>query len=441
MEDEQVKLQAVVVGGGPAGLAAACTLAQAGVETAVVERGEYCGAKNVSGLLYSTVLSEVLPDYLDSAPLERPVSRRSLTFLDGEAHWSLSFGADAWSSAPFNYTHVVYRARFDRWFAEQAEELGVSLLEGMVVDGLVYEEGGGDRRPVGVQLRDDEPIYADVIILADGANCLVTEKTLAELGMRRGAKPQTWAVGVKQIVSLPREKIEDRFSLNPDEGCALDFMGEPFSGLVGGGFLYTGVDTVAVGFAAKTDSFVQSKSKPREVIDAFCRHPVVRKYVQGGELEEYSCHLIPEGGQLAIPQLAADSLLIAGDAAGLVNMSLYHEGSNHAMASGRAAAETAVAALQQGDFSRSMLRRYEQRLKETFVLPDLAKYREVPEILDSVPELFSLYPAKVCGLLVDFFTVSQRTKAETQKQAIRKFLSGVPKLKGIADLWKARKLL
>ncbi|PJB71726.1 MAG: hypothetical protein CO095_07790 [Armatimonadetes bacterium CG_4_9_14_3_um_filter_58_7] len=72
---------------------------------------------------------------------------------------------------------------------------------------------------------------------------------------------------------------------------------------------------------------------------------------------------------------------------------------------------------------------------------DLSKYKDVPEVMDSVPELFSLYPSKVCSLLIDFFEVSLRSKAEVQKQAIQKFLSGVPKLKGIRDIWKVRKLI
>lgn len=441
MADEQVKLDALVVGGGPSGLSAALVMASHGLEVGVLERGEFCGSKNVSGLLYTTVLRDLVPDYLDSAPLERPVSRRTLTFLDSQAHWSVTFGADAWSDNPFNHTHVVYRSQFDRWFAKQAEDAGASLLEGMVVDGLVYEGTGSERRPVGVRVRDDEPLFADIIVLADGANSIVTDHAIRELDLHRGQKSQTWAVGLKQIVSLPREKIEDRFNLEAHEGCALDFIGAPFDGLVGGGFLYTGKDSIAVGFAAKAESFAKRKVKPEEVINAFTSHPQVRKYLQGGELEEYSAHMIPESGYLAIPELAANNLMIVGDAAGLVNMSLYHEGSNHAMASGRAAGETAIAAKQSGDFSRQGLQSYRDRLSNTFVLPDLAKYKEVPEIMDSIPELFSLYPSKLCSLLIDFFTVSQRTKAETQKQAIRKFLYGLPKLSNARNLWKARRLI
>ncbi|NCO92545.1 MAG: FAD-dependent oxidoreductase [Armatimonadetes bacterium CG_4_10_14_3_um_filter_66_18] len=441
MSDEQVKLDALVVGGGPAGLAAALTMARQGMEVGVLERGDSCGSKNVSGLLYTTVLSDLLPDYLDSAPLERPVSRRTLAFLDGEAHWSATFGAEAWSAAPCNHTHVVHRPQFDRWFAEQTEEAGASILDSMVVEGLVYEGDGPGKRAVGVQVRDDEPLYADAIVLADGANCLVTESAISELGLAKGKKPQTWALGVKQIVALPREKIEDRFNLDPHEGCALDFFGSPFEGLVGGGFLYTGRETVGVGFAAKAESFAARKLKPREVLDAFCRHPVVRKYLQGGELIEYSCHMIPESGYLAIPELIGNGVLIAGDAAGLVNMSLYHEGSNHAMASGRAAGQTAAKAHAAGDFSKAALQPYVSQLQDTFVMKDMAKYQEIPEIMDALPELFSLYPRKLCSLLIDFFTVSQQPKADTQKAAIRKFFAGLPKLQGAHNLWKARKLV
>ena len=441
MDEEQVKLDALVIGGGPAGLSAACAMAGAGMEVGVLERGEFCGAKNVSGLLYTTVLSEILPDYLESAPLERPVTRRSLAFLDREAYWSVSFGSEAWCEKPYNHTHVVYRAQFDRWFAGQTEELGATLLEGMVVENLLYEGEGATKRPVGVQIRDDEPLYADVIVLADGANCMVTDRAINELNLSRGAQEQTWAVGVKQIISLPREKLEDRFNLEPNEGCAIDYIGVPFEGLVGGGFVYTGRESVVVGFAAKAETFKHNRVSPAQVMDAFIQHPAVRRYVQGGNLEEYSAHMIPESGYRAIPEMVGNHVMIAGDAAGLVNMSMYHEGSNHAMASGRAAGETAAVAREAGDFSKEALQPYVQKLRASFVMRDLSKYKDVPEVMDSVPELFSLYPSKVCSLLIDFFEVSLRSKAEVQKQAIRKFLSGVPKLKGIRDIWKVRKLI
>jgi electron transfer flavoprotein-quinone oxidoreductase len=439
-DDEQVKMDAIVVGGGPAGLSAAFTMAKAGMEVMLVERGEYCGSKNVGGLLYGTVLNKLIPNFFEKAPIERPVSRRTLVFLGEGEHVSMNFGADEWSKPPYNNTFIVHRSQFDRWYSKQAEAAGANLIEGMVVDDLLYEGSNGDRRVVGVKLRGDEEFRADVVVLADGANCLVSEKARADLGLKPGLVKQEYAVGVKEILGLPRGVIEDRFNLDPNEGVAIDFFGTPFKGLIGGGFLYTAKDSVHLGFAARIESMTHAGLSPNEVMDALKAHPVVRKYVRGAELLEYSAHMIPEGGYNAVTELHGNGVMIAGDAAGFVNMSIYKEGTNHAMESGTCAAETAIEAKRRGDFSAQSLAGYRDRLNQGVAMKDLKKYRKVPEVLEGSPELLSLYPQKVNRLMIDYFTVSSRTKSETQKQAIKTFLSGLPKFKAIRDLIRARHL-
>jgi len=439
-EDEQVKMDAIVVGGGPAGLTAAYVMAKAGMEVMVVERGETCGAKNVGGLVYGTVLNKLIPNFFEKAPIERPVSRRTLVFLGEGEHVSMNFGADEWSHPPFNNTFIVHRSQFDRWYSKEAEAAGANLIEGMVVDGLIYEGSNGDRRSVGVKLRGDEEFRADVVVLADGANCLVSEEARARLNLRPGRVKQEYAVGVKEIISLPRGVIEDRFNLDPNEGVAIDFFGSPFEGLIGGGFLYTAKDSIHLGFAARIESLVHSGLSPNEVMDALKAHPVVRKYVRGGELMEYSAHMIPEGGYDAIGDLFGNGVMIAGDAAGFVNMSIYKEGTNHAMESGRYAAETAIDAKARGNFSSSALSAYRDRLDQGVVLKDLKKFRKVPEVLEASPDLLSLYPKKVNRLLIDMFAVSEKTKSETQKEAFRAFFRGMPKFRAVRDLIRARHL-
>ncbi len=441
MADDQVKMDAIVVGGGPAGLAAAYTMAQAGLQVVLVERGEYAGSKNVGGLLYGTILNEMMPGFAEKAPIERSVAKRQIFFLGEGQHVAVSFGADAWSKPPYNYTYTVHRSQFDRWFAKQVEEAGASLVEGMVVDGLLYQGEGAAKQASGVLIRGGEQFLGDVIVLADGANCLVTEKTRGELGLRGGATKQHFALGVKEVIGLPKGVIEDRFGLSDGEGAAYDFIGVPFAGLIGGGFIYTQKETVCLGFAAKLETLAKGHQKPTEIMDAFKRHPVVANFLRGGELLEYSAHLIPEGGYDAVPQLAGNGVLIAGDAAGLVNMSLYKEGTNHAMESGRTAGEVAKLAKDKGDFSLATLGEYERRLQASVALADLKKYRALPEILDCTPEVLGLYPAKVTRLLVDYFTNAHESKAAIQKRAVREFFRDLPKLKFVRDLIRARKLM
>lgn len=440
MSEDTVKVDAIVVGGGPAGLSAALTMARAGLETILIERGEYAGAKNVGGLVYGTVLNKLLPDAFKSAPIERPVSRRSISYLGDGCHSSIDFGSGAWSQPPFNNTYIVNRSQFDRWFAKEVEKEGVSLLEGMVCDDLLYEGEGPARKVVGVKLRGDEQFRADVVVLAEGSNCLLTKKAIAALGIPGGQHAQEYAVGVKEIVTMPRTKIEDRFHLGPDEGVAMDFLGQPFKDMVGGGFIYTAREAVHVGAVVRIESMVKAKRSPNDILDAFKRHPFVRTFLEGGELAEYSAHMLPEGGLDAIGGLTGNGAMIVGDAAGLLNMSLYKEGTNHAMESGLYAGQAAAEAKKAGDFSKAGLAGYETRLRGSVVMKDLAKYAKLPEILNGTPALFSLYPDRATRLLVDYFTVSDRPKAEVQKQAVKSFFKDLPKLQLVKDLIRARKV-
>ncbi len=438
--DDSVKMDAIVVGGGPAGLTAALTMARAGLEVMLVERGEYAGAKNVGGLLYGTVLERLMPGFYEKAPIERCVARRSLVFLAPEEHMALDFGAEAWARPPFNHTFIVHRSAFDRWYAAQAEEAGVNLIEGMVVEDLVTETSGGETKVCGVRIAGDEVFYADTVILADGANCLVTERARAALKLRGGRVEQDFAIGAKEILSLPKERIEDRFDLEDGQGAAIDFFGAPFDGLIGGGFLYTARESLHLGFAARIGSLTKAGLSPNDVLERLKAHPLVRRRIQGAELLEYSAHMIPEGGYDAVGDVSGHGVMIAGDAAGLVNMSLYKEGTNHAMESGRLAGETAVEAHGRKDASAAVLAGYAEKLRGGIVMKDLKKYRKVPVVLERSPDLLGLYPRKVNRLLTDFFTVSERTKSKTQREAIRAFLRGLPKWRFLRDAVRARHL-
>lgn len=440
-EEEKVKVDVIVVGGGPAGLVAAYTMAGQGLEVVVIERGEYAGAKNVGGLLYGTVLNELIPGFYEKAPIERPVSKRSLNFLGAEEHFSLAFGSESWSTPPYNNAYIVYRSQFDKWLAGEVEEAGASILEGMVVDDLIYDTANGSKKVVGVNIRGDEAFYADIVILAEGANAQVTKKAVKELGLNPGTKKQEFAVGVKEIIGLPKERIEGRFNILEHEGVALDFFGTPFEGITGGGFIYTGKEALHIGVVGRADSLEKAKTNPNEIMDKFKTHPRIQPYLKGGELLEYSAHMIPEGGYLAVGDVCGNGVMLIGDAAGLVNMSIYKEGTNLAMASGKYAGEAALYAKQKGDFSKQTLMKYDETLRQSKVMLDLKKYRKVPEVFESAPDLFLLYPENIAKLLVDYFEVNGEPKSQTQRKAFKNFIKNMPWFRFVRDAFRARNLL
>ncbi len=162
------QFDAIVVGAGPAGSSAALAMARAGLEVALIERGEYPGAKNVSGAaLYAPdLLSDLLPDYWEEAPVERYMTRRVVTFLGKEAATSLDFRTNRFSKPPYN-GFTILRPKFDRWLAGKAEEAGTFLITSTVVDDLLYK----GKQVVGVRCRREEgDLYAPIVIAADGAN-------------------------------------------------------------------------------------------------------------------------------------------------------------------------------------------------------------------------------------------------------------------------------
>jgi electron transfer flavoprotein-quinone oxidoreductase len=388
----QERFDVVIVGAGPAGSTAALALARAGLKVAIFERGEQPGVKNMFGgiLYYTDVLSELIPDFREQAPIERYVNRHDLIFMTDDASFSISYKDDEFNKSPYNGVTLL-RAKFDPWYAGQAEAAGAFLVPETVVDDLVLE---GDR-VVGVSTRrTDGTVYADVVIAADGANSLLARKA----GLRREFAGSSFAVAAKEILALPAETIEARFNLSDGEGVAQSFIGEATRGMEGGAFLYTNKSSLSLGVVVRLKSLQERKMSIAEVLDSFKNHPHIRPMIADVVLKEYSGHLIPEEGLNMVPQLYGNGILVAGDAAGfLVSTGLTLQGMNLAIASGFAAAQAVLAAKQKGDYSSKGLAGYKDLLKESFVLKDLKTFRHAPSFQGN-PRIYELYPSLVCGV-------------------------------------------
>ena len=433
-QDSQDSFDVIVVGAGLAGSACALTLARSGVRVCVCERGVRPGEKSLSGMiLYGRPLADLIPAFWKEAPVERAITRRRFSVLSQDSEVALDLCFEEFNHEPYNYTFSVLRSRFDRWFAQQAAEAGANLCTGALVENLLWD----GQKVAGVRLRDGLPLRANVVVSCEGTNAFLVEKA----GLRNPYPPRRVAVGVKEVLALPREVLQERFGLEGDEGVAMEFFGQAVKGLVGSAFLYTNQDTLSVGLSCSVESLIEGGVPPAELLAQFKQHPSVRRWVRGGERVEYGAQMIPEGGYYGIPLLVRDGFLVCGSAAGFVGGTFYHEGSSMALLSGRLAAETILEARKRGDYSRRTLKTYVKRLKQSPVIKDLRAQRHLSAWCHQSPRFFKEYPDLAVELLRDYFTASEKPKVEIQRGIVRKFQARVGYLRGLRDFWRFRKVM
>ncbi|MFH1778941.1 MAG: FAD-dependent oxidoreductase [Candidatus Omnitrophota bacterium] len=430
------KFDCIVVGAGPAGVACAYVLAKAGLSVVILERGEVPGSKNVmGGILYSTALTKIIPNFWEEAPVERRIVKKVFSLMSADSEIQVGLRFEDFNKPPFNNTFSVLRGKFDPWFAKKAEEQGAMILNQAVVDKVIVENS----KAIGVKTRLAEgDLFADVVVIAEGSRSLLAK----DLGLRQMYIPEHMVTCAKEVHALSKEVIEERFNLEGDEGMSLEYFGAAVKGFVGSAFIYTNKDTLSIGIGVSTRALKYGKITPNEIIESFKEHPSIRRLIKGGKLLEYSAHMIPEFGYDHLPKLTMDGLIIVGDAAGFVNMNpLYHEGSNLAMASGLIAAETIIEAKKKGDYSNKELSKYRARLEESFVLKDLKRYKGISNFAMKHPEFFKEYPDLLIELARDFFTISEMPKGEARRRMIKKIIKRVNFLRLLIGLYRARKVM
>ncbi len=415
MQDERV--DAIVVGAGPAGVSTALTLARAGLEVVVIERGAYPGAKNVmGGILYRQPTELLVPDFASSAPIERAIIEQRYMLLTDDSAFSGTYRTQAFAEPPYNAFSVM-RADWDQWFAQQAEEAGAFIIPQMTVVDLIWRDGKVD----GVRTGDEEgDLRADVVVIADGANSLLAQKA----GMHREWEPEDQALIAKEIVRLSEETINERFNVPAGQGVAMEVFGKSTAGLLGYGFIYTNRESISIGTGALLSDLITSGLNVNDILNDFKTHPAIAPLVAGGETIEYSAHLIPESGWNALPELYIDGALLVGDAAGMVN-AMNREGSNFAMVSGKLAAQTIIEAKESGDFSSMTLSRYREFLEETFVLKDLRKIRHIKTFAHGRPHLLNEVPELMSQIAREYLTVDSLPLATKQRHIIEMLRSGL----------------
>lgn len=421
MDSEKTnKVEVIVVGGGPAGIACAITIARAGKNVILIERGKFSGSKNVfGGAIYAQPTREIFPNFEKDAPLERRNIEHKYALLGEDDATVISHKKK--TDEAVSYT--VMRGKFDRWMAEEAKKEGVILVEETVVRELIVQDGFVK----GVKTELEE-YFADIVVLADGVNSLLAK----QIGLRGDLKPEDVALSVKEVIKLPKDIINERFHVNDEEGCIYEIFGGSMLGMLGLGFIYTNKESVSIGLGVTLSELVEKGLRPYDLLDKLKAHPEIAPLIKDGELLEYSAHLIPEGGYKKVPLLFGAGVMVCGDAAMFVN-NMHWEGTNLAMISGKLAGETAVVALGKQDYSEHALAYYQEHLENSFVMKDLRTYKDLmSEVANRTEHFLGYYPRKINS----FFEMFESVDSVPKREKYRNFIKSIFTDRSITDLFK-----
>lgn len=390
VERETLDVDVVIVGAGPAGLAAAFHLMQIvkrhneslgesseskldGISVALLEKGKEIGSHGISGAVMDPRgIAELMPDWLErGCPVEAPTGEDSLWLLTETKKFPSPF------LPPMMQQHgnyVVSLSQLARWLGPIVAEQGVDifpefpasrvLMEGDRVVGVRTADKGIDKN--GQRKGNYEPgvdIRAKVTILAEGPRGTLTKQLAGTLDLYAGKNPQVYSVGVKELWQLP----DDRFPA----GRVIHTLGWPLDmQTFGGAFLYGMADRIVdVGLVVGLD-YKNPTLDPHHEFQRLKLHPEIRKILEGGKMIEAGAKAIPEGGYFAMPRLYGDGFLITGDSGGFLNGGRL-KGIHLAIKSGMMAAEATLEALLRGDSSTEVLREYDARFEQSWAREEL----------------------------------------------------------------------
>ena len=423
------KFDCIIVGAGIAGLAAAMILARNNMKFLLIEKGEFAGSKNVSGgVLWGSDLAKLVPNYWEEKDggWERFINHRRLTFMDDQSTFSIDFKSSHFNETPYSGV-VVLRSKFDRWLAGKVQEeiddsdyaMESFIATNIKVDEILME----NEKAVGIRTGEEE-FHADSVIISEGVNNLLTR----QVGLQDDYVPADHMLtGIKEVIRYDQKVLEDRFQLNGLSGMSNEFVGFATDGVEGGGFLYTNRDTISLGLVAGIKDMREKEKSPHDLLNTFKAHPVIQDTIKGGEVVEYSAHVVSSGDKRAMPkEVYKDGVLLCGEAANLLmNAGKAIQGMDYAMRSGILGAETIVKAKERDDFTSNTLKEYKQALQESYVMKDINSFQDAVHMLHN-PTMYQDVPNLICDFGRKFFTIDNeptKKSRELMKESIKEHSS------------------
>jgi electron-transferring-flavoprotein dehydrogenase len=372
----------VIVGAGPAGLAAACKIKQTNpaYTVCVLEKGSEVGAHILSGAVFEpTALNELFPNWQSmSAPLNTPVTDDHILLLQEQKQIRVP-GIFAPKTMKNHGNYIISLGNFCRWLATQAESLGVEIFPGFSAAEILYDENdqvmgiatgemglgkAGEKKDNYMQGME---LHAKFTLFAEGCRGHLGKQLINKYQLDKEKDPQHYGLGIKELWKIPAEQHQS--------GLVVHSAGWPLSesDTLGGGFLYHLEDNqVAVGLITNL-SYSNPHLSPYDEFQRYKQHPSIKQYLQGGERITYGARAITKGGLQSQPKMSFPGGLLIGDDAGTLNFAKI-KGSHTAMKSGMVAAETVCTALDQSQHN-SDLTAYASNYKASWAYKELHQQR------------------------------------------------------------------
>ena len=385
-ERESMEFDVVIVGGGPAGLAAACRLTQLAeadgkeLSIVVVEKGSEIGAHVLSGNVFEPrALDELFPNWKDEgAPVTTAVNGDIIHYLTSEQK-SLPVPGLFLPAPMHNHgNYIVSLGRLSQWLGEKAEAAGINVFPGFAASEVLYDSEG---RVTGVATSDmgvdkdgkrkdsyqaGYELLGKYTIFAEGVRGNLSEAVMDKFDLRKDADPQHYGLGIKEVWEIDPTKH--------DEGLVVHTMGWPLDNRTeGGGFLYHAANNqVYAGFIVALN-YRNPNLSPFEEFQRWKLHPKIRHYLEGGKRIAYGARAVNKGGLQSVPKLSFPGGVLIGCGAGFLN-GVKIKGAHTAMKTGMLAAESVYASIAKGE-EYTELNDYDAAFRASWVHDELHRVR------------------------------------------------------------------